>query len=75
MSNPENFEFKKAITVTAGQANTSGLCYRCHDAENSLHFEFAKYWDKIAHNELDDYNDPSVHQPFVPKLPAAGAPK
>ena len=70
VSDPENVEFKKAITVNAGQANTSGLCYRCHDAENSLHFEFAKYWDKIVHNELDDYNDPSVHRPFVPKLPA-----
>jgi Cytochrome c554 and c-prime len=75
VSDPDNVEFKKAITVNAGQANTSGLCYRCHDAENSLHFEFAKYWDKIVHNELDDYDDPSVHRPFIPKVPATGSPK
>jgi hypothetical protein len=74
VSLPDNDEFKKAITVKASQANTSGLCYRCHDAENSLHFEFAKYWDKIVHNELDDYDDPSVHRPYVPKLPAPGSP-
>jgi hypothetical protein len=75
VSEPENVEFKNLITVSAAKANTNGLCYRCHDAENSLHFEFAKYWDKIEHNELDDYSDPSVHQPFVPKLPATGPPK
>ena len=74
VSEPDNVEFKKAITVNAGQANTSRLCYRCHDAENSLHFEFAKYWDKIVHNELDDYDDPSVHRPFVPKVPGTGLP-
>jgi Cytochrome c554 and c-prime len=75
VSAPDNDEFKKAITVNAGQANTNGFCYRCHDAENSLHFEFAKYWDKIVHNELDDYNDPSVHRPFVPKPTSAGSSK
>jgi Cytochrome c554 and c-prime len=75
VSAPDNDEFKKAIAVNAGQANTNGFCYRCHDAENSLHFEFAKYWDKIVHNELDDYKDPKVHQPVVPKPTSAGSSK
>lgn len=27
----------------------SGQCIRCHDAENSPHFAYAKYWEKIKH--------------------------
>ncbi len=62
MAEPENAEFKKLITVKAEQANKNGLCERCHDAENSRNFDFAKYWDKIEHNGLDDYEDPKVQK-------------
>ena len=26
-----------------------GFCKKCHDADNSPHFDFKKYWPKIAH--------------------------
>ena len=25
------------------------LCFRCHDLDNSPHFEFDKYWEQIKH--------------------------
>ena len=68
---PDDANIRKQITLKAEQAKTSGFCERCHDIENSRHFDFAKYWDKIAHNELDDYHDRKVHEPFHPKPPAA----
>ena len=37
-----------------------GLCLRCHDEDNSPHFDFAKYWGRIVHKKLDTYNNPKV---------------
>jgi hypothetical protein len=55
---PDNPDFRKAIARTAALADKNGLCLRCHDEDNSPHFEFATYWGKIAHKGLDTYADP-----------------
>jgi hypothetical protein len=70
MADPKNAEFRKLMTVKAEQANKTGFCERCHDAENSRDFNFAKYWEKIDHNGLDAYDDPKVNQGIKPKSPA-----
>ena len=70
---PDNADVKKLITLNAENANKNGLCERCHDAENSRHFEFAKYWGQIVHKKLDDYKDPKVHQGISPKIPQTQA--
>ena len=75
VSEPANADIKKLIALSAEQANTSGLCYRCHDAENSLHFDFAKYWSQIVHKGMDDYKDPSVRRGIAPKIPVSGPAK
>jgi hypothetical protein len=54
---PDNSDFRKAIARTAALADKNGLCLRCHDEDNSPHFEFATYWGKIAHKGLDTYAD------------------
>ena len=55
--------------MKAEQAKKNGFCERCHDAENSRNFDFAKYWDKIEHNGLDDYDDPKVKGAIKPNVP------
>ncbi len=45
-ADPDNAEFRKLITLKAEQANTNGFCHRCHDAENSRHFDFTTYWEQ-----------------------------
>ena len=69
-ADPKNAEFRKLVTVKAEQAKQNGFCERCHDAENSRNFDFAKYWDKIEHNGLDDYGDPKVKDATKAKSPA-----
>jgi hypothetical protein len=64
---PDNAEVRQAIALKADVANKNGLCERCHDAENSRHFDFTKYWGQIVHKGLDDYKDPKVHQGITPK--------
>ncbi len=51
----------------------SGLCYRCHDEDNSPKFDFQIYWGQIAHSKLDQYNDPKVHEGIKPAPAAAAA--
>jgi len=38
------------------------LCYQCHDQDNSVDFDFTKYWSQIDHKALDNYIDPKVHR-------------
>ena len=52
-SAPDNLEFRGAIKLTADRAEKTRLCLRCHDEDNSPHFDFAKYWPKVEHNALD----------------------
>jgi Cytochrome c554 and c-prime len=66
---PDNLQFRKLIALKAEQANATGFCHRCHDAENSRHFDFTTYWSKIVHKGKDEYKDPKVHQGIKPKAP------
>jgi hypothetical protein len=68
-ADPANAEFRKLVTVTAEQADKNGLCYRCHDPDNSPKFEFKKYWSDIVHKGKDKYDDPKVHRGITPKRP------
>ncbi|MBI1310366.1 hypothetical protein GC176_03590 [bacterium] len=45
-------EARKLMRTTLEQAKNSG-CYKCHDLDNSPHFDFDSYWKKIAHPGLD----------------------
>lgn len=42
---------RKQVRMTLKQAQR--YCYECHDLDNSPHFDFEKYWPKIAHPGLD----------------------
>lgn len=70
---PDNKEFLKAISRTAAGADKSGLCYRCHDEDNSPKFNFQTYWSQIAHTGLDQYTDPKVHEGIKPATKAQPA--
>ena len=65
---PDDKAIIKTITLTADQADKNLVCLRCHDAENSTHFEFAKYWGMVIHKGLDTYTDPRVHNGITPKI-------
>jgi hypothetical protein len=59
---PDNKDYLAAMHLTAEQADKNRLCLRCHDEDNSPHFDFDKYWRKIDHKGLDSYTDPAVHK-------------
>lgn len=44
----EEEEAKKLVKVTKKQARDN-VCYTCHDLDNSPHFDFDSYWEKVAH--------------------------
>jgi Cytochrome c554 and c-prime len=68
VADPVNADARKLIALSAERANKNGLCERCHDAENSRHFDFSQYWGKIVHKGLDDYKDPKVRRGLSPQL-------
>jgi len=73
---PDDLSFRKALALTAEQADRNRLCVRCHDEDNSPKFDFQTYMTMIFHKGLDDYSDPKVHQGIAPKVPAeTAAPK
>lgn len=43
---------RKEVHVTLQQAKDT-VCYKCHDNDNSPHFDFDEYWDKVKHEGLD----------------------
>nr|AUN35788.1 putative cytochrome c-554 [uncultured bacterium] len=45
-------EARKLMKVTLEQAKKN-VCYSCHDHDNSPHFDFEMYWEKIKHPGLD----------------------
>lgn len=59
---PDNAEFRKVIAMTVEEVEKSHFCIRCHDEDNSPKFDFAKDYRKIAHPDLDKYDDPEVHK-------------
>ena len=62
------------MTLSAEQADKNGVCTKCHDLDNSPHFDFATYYGKISHKGLDTYKDPKVHRGFAPKLARSSPP-
>jgi hypothetical protein len=67
VAEPKNPEFLKAMSRTAESADKGGLCHKCHDEDNSPHFNFASYYGKIAHKGMDDYKDPRVLKGMTPE--------
>lgn len=57
VAEPENREFVGLMQLTAERAEKTRLCIRCHDEDNSPHFDFAKYWGQIVHKGLDNPKD------------------
>jgi hypothetical protein len=69
VANPDNFETRKPLMLTAEQANKNLLCIHCHDEDNSPDFgEFAVRWGQITHKGLDEYKNPRVHRGITPKV-------
>lgn len=46
---PRDLAFIEPMKRTVSQVKSQGACQRCHDVENSIHFDFDTYWPKIAH--------------------------
>ena len=44
---------RSVASVKAESSGGNGGCVKCHDAENSVKFNFDKYWDKIKHPGKD----------------------
>ena len=63
---PDLEEFSRSLARTAESADKSGMCLKCHDEDNSPHFNFASYWKKVAHEGLDSYGDPKTHKGMTP---------
>jgi hypothetical protein len=69
-ADPDNPEFRKALALNIASIEKTHRCNDCHDGENSVHFEFAKYWPLIEHKGLDHYADSKVHRKATPKTSA-----
>jgi hypothetical protein len=74
VESPDDLEIRKAITLTAADADRNRLCIRCHDEDNSPKFDFNTYWGQVVHKALDQYNDPKVHQGQPAKVARQGEP-
>ena len=53
VADPTNKASRAPMHLTTDLADKNRVCLKCHDEDNSPHFEFAKYWEKIEHNGLD----------------------
>jgi hypothetical protein len=71
VEDPDNSKYLEAMELTAEKADKNRLCQSCHDGDNSPEFAFVKYHRDIAHEALDDYTDPKVHEGFTPKVARA----
>jgi hypothetical protein len=69
---PDNKDYRNFLTQTVANADQNHLCNRCHDEDNSPHFDFAKYYGQIVHKAMDKYDDPQVHQGIKHKAAGAG---
>jgi Cytochrome c554 and c-prime len=70
---PDNKDYRAPMHLTAEQADKNRLCLRCHDEDNSPHFDFPKYYPQILHKGFDDYTDLRFHQPRPAKRAGADA--
>jgi hypothetical protein len=50
---PEIQQGRDAMRLTLTRAK-SDVCGRCHDLDNSPHFDFDKYWPKVNHSGRKD---------------------
>jgi hypothetical protein len=46
-------KLRLAIKLSA-ENNAKKICIECHDGDNSPHFEFKSYWEKIKHKEKEN---------------------
>jgi hypothetical protein len=71
LEQPDNLDFRRAMALNPDKAE-KGLCHKCHDQENSPHFDFKTFYPKIAHKGMDNYADPRVHKGKTPAHSVAG---
>ena len=69
---PDNKDYLTTLRLTAEQADKNRLCLRCHDEDNSPHFDFAKYYGQIVHKGLDDLKKPEFHKGRPANVTGAG---
>jgi hypothetical protein len=69
LADPDNLAHRNPMHLTAETAKSNAFCTKCHDEDNSPHFNFDSFYPQIFHKGLDDYADPKVHE----KQPAAVA--
>jgi len=50
---PEMKQARSAMQLTLTRARAE-VCLRCHDGDNSPHFDFDKYWPKVNHTGRKD---------------------
>ena len=68
-ADPDNLEFRKPpMKMSADWAKSTAFCTKCHDADNSPHFNFDPYYAQIFHKGYDSYDDPKVHRKQPPKV-------
>jgi hypothetical protein len=66
IAEPTNDFYRAALRRSAADEDKNQRCVKCHTEDDSPHFEFAKYWPKVAHPNLDNMNDPRVRQGIKP---------
>lgn len=67
VAEPDNKDITKYLKRTAEGADKGGMCWKCHDEDNSPNFNFQKYYAQIFHKGLDTYEDPRTHKGITPK--------
>jgi Cytochrome c554 and c-prime len=67
-SEPDNMDYRKAMHMTAEEADRTNFCTKCHDLDNDHAYTFASRYPQIFHKGLDDYTDPKVHQGIPAKV-------
>jgi Cytochrome c554 and c-prime len=65
---PDNKEFRTLLSKAVANVEQTRFCNRCHDEDNSPHFDLVTYHGKIVHKEMDKYDDPKVHVGIKSKL-------
>jgi hypothetical protein len=46
-------KLRNAIKLSTNNDKTKKICIECHDGDNSPHFKFDTYWEKIKHKESE----------------------
>lgn len=69
---PDNVELRKYLSKPVENPDQTRFCLRCHDEDNSPHFDFNKYYGQIVHKKMDTYEDPKVHRGIKPAAGGGG---